>query len=611
MATIEEYAVFFNQPGTRKWLTVSFPNLSVTLTGSDIVEESMEISESLCSEPELRFGSCEASVFKLRIIGNMASFVGETCVVSMVVGGIMEPFVIGTYKVASDKPTADRRFRDIVAYDAMYDIINADVAAWYNDILPDDKSAITLGDFRASFASHFGLEQEEITLPNDEMVVTRTIAPAEISGKDVLAAICELNGCFGHIGRNGKMQYIVLTESENSGGGGGGNSGLFPMNTLYPMDSLFPSANTQGTGTSAITSTGTNEGTQIQTYISCVYEDFTTKQIGKLQIRQEENDVGCIIGAGENSYIIEGNFLVYGKGAAELEAIGQKLFDAISVISYRPATVNAIGNPCLEVGNGIRIETRNKTVETFILERTLKGIQALRDNYYAKGVESYSENLNTVQKSILQLQSKTNTLTRNVEETRSRIEEVNTGYSEIKQTVDEINLSVGDLSNNTNSSIKQLADEISLRVTAEEVDSMIDIAIGEITISASQISLEGYTTINGGFSVDEEGNVELRSANGIETVNMTSDGLRVMSGNVQYTMIQGGKISMFTPILSSHVSVASIDATGNLTLGDGKATFSGLFVNCYNITCSQINGEAPVTRTEFDALAARVTAGGL
>lgn len=448
MANTKDFSDLFKQTGTRKRLLVTFPNISVTLRDEDIVSESMEISESLCSGPELRFGSCEASVFKLRIIGNVIPLIGEICTVSMYVGDIAEPFVFGTYKVASDKPTADRRYRDIVAYDAMYDIINADVAEWYNTILPNANSTTTLGAFRASFVANFGLEQEEITLPNDEMVVTKTIDPGELSGKDVLPAICELNGCFGHIGRNGKMQYITLQEI---------------VGGAYPVDEI-----------------------SAEHYISCKYEDYTTKHIGKLQIRQEENDIGCIVGEGENSYIIENNFLVYGKNTAELEAVAQKVFDIISVVSYRPASAKAIGNPCLEVGAGIRMVTQHETVETYILERTLKGIQALLDSYEANGSETYSKNINSAQNIIIQLKGKTNLLIRTLEETKSEI---------------------SDLEKYTSSSIQQLAGQITLCVTAGDVESMIEVAVGEITIDAEQINLNGYVKSGGGnFTIDENGN---------------------------------------------------------------------------------------------------------
>lgn len=628
MADTKEYKELFNQSGVPKQLIIYFPNLSVTLRNEDIVSESMEISESICSGTELRFGSCEASVFKLRIIGNVIPLIGETFTVSIYAGDIAEPLALGTYKVASDKPTADRKYRDIVAYDAMYEIINAEAAAWYNGILPNKDSTTTLRAFRDSFMEHFGIEQEETTLPNDEIVVGRTIEPESISGKDVLSAICELNGCFAHIGRNGKMQYIFLPEIV---------VGLYPMDTLYPSEDLFPR---EASGTESIPQ---------QIYISCQYEDYTTKKIGKLQIRQEENDVGCIIGEGENCYIVEGNFLVYGKSATELEAIGQKLFDVISVVWYRPATIKAIGNPCLEVGTGIRVCTQYEIVETYILERTLKGIQALSDSYEAQGVEAYSENVNDVRKSIVELKGKMNILTRTAEETRSQLIDLeNDLSSEISQTseqisaevrraqsaeaslsirADQIATSVSNLDSNLSSkitqnadsitaevkraqemeasliirdeeialSVKQLetdafaaieifADEISLRTTQGQVESMISVALSDITISADQIYLMGNTTINDVLSVDTSGNVKIDGA--YSSLKLTSSGLNIFTSEsaVASTNITGSEITMFSAVLSQTFTVARV-GFGTLTIGNSLA----------DIVCASLNGGVPIT----------------
>ena len=48
---------------------------------------------------------------------------------------------------------------------------------------------------------------------------------SELSGKDVITAICEINGCFGHIDRNGKFQWLYLEQDIQ---------GLYPANDLYP-----------------------------------------------------------------------------------------------------------------------------------------------------------------------------------------------------------------------------------------------------------------------------------------------------------------------------------------------------------------------------------------
>lgn len=104
-------------------------------------------------------------------------------------------------------------------------MINADVAEWYNTLLPDKDSVTTMKAFRDSFFGYFGIEQADAQLVNDDMKVEKTVEPEELSGATVLNCICEINGCFGHIGRDSKFHYIYLEQEIQ---------GLYPRNNLYP-----------------------------------------------------------------------------------------------------------------------------------------------------------------------------------------------------------------------------------------------------------------------------------------------------------------------------------------------------------------------------------------
>lgn len=101
--------------------------------------------------------------------------------------------MMGVYKVDSDVPTADRRCRDIVAYDAMYDILNAEVSGWYNSLT----FPMTLRQFRDSFCAYVGVEQEEITLVNDDMVVEKLSIRESSRGKRLLNPSARLTDVLG------------------------------------------------------------------------------------------------------------------------------------------------------------------------------------------------------------------------------------------------------------------------------------------------------------------------------------------------------------------------------------------------------------------------------
>lgn len=460
-----QYAELFKKDSIDKQLTIETDDKTTKITNIELHQEQFELTESICSESELTIGSCEAAVLKFTVSNIFLPMKDKMITVKTVIdNNTANPFQIGRYKVYSDTPTADRTKRDIVAYDALYDVINADVAEWYNTLLPDKDSVTTMKAFRDSFFGYFGIEQADAQLVNDDMKVEKTVEPEELSGATVLNCICEINGCFGHIGRDSKFHYIYLEQEIQ---------GLYPRNNLYPADDLYPRE---------------PKSTRISKslYISAQYEDFLVKTIDKLQIRKEEDDIGVIVGSGTNAYVIQDNFLVYGKGSEELTGIANNIYGKIRGIIYRPFSADCKGNPCIEVGDAVRLPTKYEIIESYVLKRTLKGIQALRDNYEATGEEYRSTQANSVHKSIIQLKGKTNVLTRTIEETNSKITDVESGLSsEIKQTATDIRTEVKNTADGLSSSIEQTANSI-----RSEVSDSVNNLSSSIQQNAESIATE-------------------------------------------------------------------------------------------------------------------------
>lgn len=470
-----QYAELFKKDSIDKQLTIETDDKTTKITNVELHQEQFELTESICSESELTIGSCEAAVLKFTVSNIFLPMKDKMITVKTVIdNNTANPFQIGRYKVYSDTPTADRTKRDIVAYDALYDVINADVAEWYNTLLPDKDSVTTMKAFRDSFFGYFGIEQADAQLVNDDMKVEKTVEPEELSGATVLNCICEINGCFGHIGRDSKFHYIYLEQEIQ---------GLYPRNDLYPADDLYPRE---------------PKSTRISKslYISAQYEDFLVKTIDKLQIRKEEDDIGVIVGSGTNAYVIQDNFLVYGKGSEELTGIANNIYGKIRGIIYRPFSADCKGNPCIEVGDAVRLPTKYEIIESYVLKRTLKGIQALRDNYEATGEEYRSTQANSVHKSIIQLKGKTNVLTRTIEETNSKITDVESGLSsEIKQTANSIRSEVSDSVNNLSSSIQQNAESIATEVKrANEAEGNLSTKITQTAESITSEVSKNYET---------------------------------------------------------------------------------------------------------------------
>lgn len=524
-----ELSGLFKKDGIDKQLIIQTDDKKVTITNTELHQEKFELTESLCSESELAFGSCEASSVKFTMSNVFTSLKGKWITVKVSLhGNTDKPFQFGRYKVYSDKPTADRTQRDVVAYDALYDIINANVMEWYDSTLPNLDSTITLKDFRNSFFKHFGVTQKEIVLPNDSMVIKRSLDKETgnvqvntLSGGAVVKAICEINGCFGHINRQGQFEYIFLKQDIQ---------GLYPANDLYPADNLYPKS-------------PDSYRINKSDYITADYEDYIVEPITKLQIRSSDSDVGTIIGNGNNAYIIENNMLTYQKTADEMQKVAQNIYNKISKIRYRPFTADLRGNPCLEVGDAIRILAKNAIVESYILERDFKGIQALRDSFSSVGEQYYSEKVNSTQTSIKQLENRSNKLERTIEETKSAITDVeNDLSSQITQTADSIKT------------------EVSKKVGNDEIISKINQSPESISIEARKINLRGTIVVddlasNSGIAKSEDiptDNNQLSNGAGYETASsikntvITKDyieTLQVKAGSVDAEDITGTNIN--------------------------------------------------------------------
>lgn len=553
-----QYSNLFLKDSVDKQLNIVSDDGKINITNTELHQEKFELTESLCSESELTFGACEAGMIKFTVSNVFLPMKGKWLTAKMTLDGHEDkPFQIGRYKVYSDTPTADRTCRDVVAYDALYDILSSDVTDWYNQILPQKDSKVTLKQFRDSFFNHFGVEQEEVSLVNDEMIIEKTVEvkasssgssdTAEtstigeaISGKEVLYCILEINGCMGNIGRYGKFRYVYLTQEIQ---------GLYPANDLYPADDLYP-RNPKSTSISK------------SQYISAQYEDYIVRTINKLQIREKENDIGVIVGDGGNTYVIEGNFLVYGKGTKELNEIGEKTLSKIKGIIYRPFSADCKGNPCLEVGDAVRLTTKYELIETYILKRTLKGIQSLRDDLEANGEEYRTSKVNGIQRSILQLKGKSNTLERSIEETKSTIVDVEKGLqSQITQTATEIRSEVKNTTDGLSSRINQNASSITAEVnratsaegtlsskitqTAESITAEVNRATekeGQLA-AAIQVNAEGITSKVSRDSVVSE-------------INQSAEGLKIRADLLELR----GSVEM----TGGYVHIDAAESTGNL-----------------------------------------------
>lgn len=501
---------------TDKQMVISVVGTNQKIDNSMLEIGTFALEESLCSESELKFGACEANCVKFTARNTAGNIIGKTISIEETIDGDSEnPMPYGVFKVASDVPTADRTKRQITAYDAMYDIINTDVKSWYAGL----SFPMTLKQFRNSFFAYLGIAQVETSLANDSMTVNKTIVATQtddssavteesaISGKTVVTAICEINGCFGNMNRDGKFEYVFLKAI---------TSALYPAEDLFPSDNLFPSdANTESM-------TGH--------YITFDYEDFQSKAITQLEIKTSEDNAGAIVGTAGNNYSITGNFLVSDKTGAELEQIANNLLPIMAKAAYTPIkSCTCVGNPCLTLGEPIRFNTTREIVETYLLQRTLTGVQSKRDSISAQGTQTHSAKVNSIRDTIESVERRTGKLERNADHLQSTYEDLEKQTSsKFEQTAESIATEVKratDAEGELKSNITQTADAITAEITRAQkaegqLDASLELKLGRdendqvismINASADQIVLRGNRLIVecNNFELDALGRVHI------------------------------------------------------------------------------------------------------
>lgn len=526
-----------------------YKQLNIEVIGSKCVidnsmreQDTFTLTETLNDGTELKFGSCLPNQISFTAHDIPVGLIGKSLrPVEILEGNENEPFTYGEYKIYSDTPTADRTKRQIVAYDYMYDIINSNVKSWYDGL----SFPMTLKAFRDSFFVHLGIEQKETNLVNDSMTINKTLvttqsddsivtAEATISGKTIIEAICEINGAFGNIGRDGRFEYVILKAI---------TSALYPAEDLYPRDDLFPSdANTESM-------TGH--------YITFDYEAFQSQAITQLEIRADDSTAGAIVGTAGNNYTISGNFLISDKTGAEMKQIANNLLPVIAQAEYTPIkSCTCVGNPCLELGDPIRFNTSREIVETYILQRTLTGVQSKRDSIVSAGTETHAMKNPTTRETVEALKRRTHILEENADHLQSTYEDLEKQTNtKFEQTTNSISAEV----NRAQKAEGELDASLELKLGRDENDQVISM----INASADQIMLRGNRLIiqSNNFELDGNGRVTI-----IDSLNFLTTAL---GDNLTIIGLDGKGRPMLQNIL---IDTGSVTDQDGVVLGDHAST---------------------------------------
>lgn len=388
----------YHQNSIHKNIVLFFPDMDLTINNTNINYESMKLKESLLDADNIEFVGCIASVFRITLNGINQNIKGQKIQVSVHTDQTEdEPVRVFNGIVDSAVKQSNKQDKEIIAYDELYTKGNIEVSSWYNGLA----FPISLKDLRDSLFEYIGITQEEKELPNDSVLISKQYDPKSLQALSVIKAVCQINGAFGIINRDGNFEYRILGRISNP----------YPSMYLFPSNTLFP-ANPVVAVAAAERMASEIQAENFSFYNKVDYEEYEVKPVDKLTIRQSENDAGVTYGAGTNNYIIQGNMFTYGLSESTLREVAANIYPNVRGFSYHPFTSENNGLPFLECGKDAvsytMIDYENSTndniaynqQEFYILNRELTGIQALRDSYGANGEEYQTEFVTDLQTQI-------------------------------------------------------------------------------------------------------------------------------------------------------------------------------------------------------------------
>ena len=351
----------YKTSSTSKTVTITCASKNITLTNSDLVQESVELTEAIENGEELNFQGCIATQLKFSCAGLVTDIRGEYIEASIKAGNTTVIPLFKGYVDTQTNRTQEDAVTQITAYDVLYTKGQLDVTDWYNNL----SFPRTLKSFRDAFFSYIGVTQQSITLVNDSLRINKVVTNNQITALDVMQAICQANGVYGQISRStGTLRYIEIQEVVR---------GLYPSETTYPSTTTYPAREN-----AAIT-------LEPQDYIKCNYEPFLVNYINKVTIIDFNGTRAGEYGNGTNILSIHDNIVA--QGCTAPNTMAENIYSKVQYAQYIPSKVKTAGFPWVECGDIYLFNTSRTVVRAYVLNRELKGIQALFDEYESGGTQ--------------------------------------------------------------------------------------------------------------------------------------------------------------------------------------------------------------------------------
>ena len=509
----------YKSDSSHKELEIRIPDANIVLTNEDIVTESLELKEAIENSGNLSFQGCIASSLKFECFNLVDETLEGKWIECDITADETETIPLFRGYISEVTNATHEEFTTVIrAYDALYDINNKDVTAWYNNLT----FPMSIQALRNSFFQFVGVTQVVDYLPNDGISVQKSIEDKVIMGATIIKAICQINGRYGRISRTGLFEYVHLVE---------GTEALYPREDLYPDGDIYPADE------NALESVSKAYYSQIS------FENYRVAPITKVQLIEKSGQIAATYGTGTNIFTLKDNPLIWGLSAQLLQSVANNLFNTIQGLWYTPSQIECVGLPYVECGDFVLMTARRSIIRAYVLARTLKGIQILNDSYQADG-DRYQPTY------VPDIQTQTNANAQNISNETERASSAERAEATTRQN--QINSEASTRQSQINA-VNVRCDNLSAK------DAQIE------NLVATKASISDLNATNANVS-----NLSARTAN-VENLVATKASISDLNAaNARISNLQATKLS--TGSLSSAISnLSRVEIHGYLIVGDYNA----------------------------------------
>ena len=497
---------------------IVLPNGTEIFSGAGTVNaiQSITITECVNGAQELTLGSCCANMIEVKIItpeGLLSVATGDELVV------YREDEVGNSYKIGlfyAEKPTrTSANSMSITAYDRV-SWLDRDLTQWLSKL---NEWPYSLADLASKVCEQCGLVLASEEIPNGSYPIKKFSGDG-VTGRQLMQWIGQIAGRFCRATADGDIEfawYTPLTTHDIGVTPYGGSSATFENGNLsIRLKGMAVSDDGDGNvtvGSDLLTVTDDGNGnvvielpTDVKTIMyyqnGLTFEDYSVAAIEKVQLRQNEEDIGTVYPDGitdaVNTYTITGNPLLVAASGTDLLPIAQNLYELLKNVSYTPCKVAVPANMVIRSGHTVLITDRNgKTITAYVMTKTQSG---QRDTIECTGSPARGSSTAINNMTLQALSGKVLNIRTDVDGLKIANEDAAGNYSKLNLEVAGIKGQVGSIET------KQTGTESRL-TTVEQTAQGLSLSVEKIqTQGAEKVKTGmGYTFDDKGLLIAQEG----------------------------------------------------------------------------------------------------------